>query len=180
MALKAGYVGIKKYIRDKLNTTYMSLLSTVNILNDTQGLTVTAPEGITVNANTQVKKSGRVVTGCIRLEFSEVPAAGSTICTIPVAPFSSTYNIAVENAGGKTMPVIVERATGNVKLFGAYQPTSGNQLIIAISYVAADLATRDANEGNREVIPEISQDPEPVTKITKSSTKKTATIKEGE
>lgn len=175
MALRAGYYGLKRKLIDKLTSIaggYDALAAKVSFLDTTGAVTVTAPEGITVNANTQLKRSGRIVTGCIRLEFSEVPTAGSTIATIALPPYSSTYQIAVENAGGKTMPVIVEKTTGNVKLFGAYQPSSGNQLIIMLSYVMEDPASKSDDERSLEVIPE--EEPVVVKKTTtRKSTKKT-------
>ena len=156
--------------------TNQQLTTETEVLKKT-AVTVTAPEGITVNSNTHVHKCAHIVTGCIRLEFASVPAAGSKIAHLSVAPYNSVYQIAVENAGGKTMPVIVETATGDIKLFGAYQPTSGNQLIIQLAFCEQDAALSRSIDTIPEVI---EDDPEPVTKTTKSSTKKTTTTKEGE
>lgn len=95
---------------------------------------VTAGENVTVNANTSVRCKSNIVAGSIRLEIGTTLSASAIIATIDVKPKSTVYAVAVENNGGASMPVVIG-ANGNIQLFGAYIPTSGNHLIIPVSYV---------------------------------------------
>ena len=99
-----------------------------------KNVTITAGENITVNSNTSVRCKNNVVAGSMRLEIGATLSAGATIATIDVKPKSTVYSVAVENASGNAMPIVIG-ANGNIQLFGAYVPTNGHHLIIPVSYI---------------------------------------------
>jgi len=117
--------------------TYVPYVMTNRELTEVKDVTVTAGNKVTLNANTNVSKVGKTVSGCLRLEFTGIVTVQQVLATLSDKPMINTYTIGIESVTNKVMPIII-LSNGQVLLFGNNLPTdTNNQLIIPVNFITA-------------------------------------------
>ena len=182
MALRAGYYGLKRRFKDKLESIAGEWDGLISRLTPTK-YTVTAAEGVTLGIN-QVYVTGNTVNVLIRLD---APFDLTSDILVGVIDFKPATDFAFLDILSTSTPYVVlgnalvRRNNGRVEIKKTISGYEGTQLWIKGTYVYSGRVSDSRNVDSRSTddnIPEIipQEDPEPITK--KRTTKKT--VKEGE
>lgn len=176
MALRAGYYGIKRKLRDKLETVAAGWDNLFNSVNTPVEKTLTPAEGITLGSNTKCVKLGRIVDLYVSITSVSAEAdTTTTLFTLPsdCLPLYSLFDVGYDS-DGSAVRFNISSTSGNVQI-RHLEAISNKTIVVHITFIAKPAPTRELSmaAAPEEIVKDEIEEPI----VEKKTTKKKSTAK---